>query len=379
MQRVLTGIDNIDTLENLISGKKVALLTNPTGVNAQLISTIDILKDYGLCLLFAPEHGVRGDKQAGDKVETFTDEKTGICVYSLYGQTKSVPAELNDRYDILIYDIQDVGSRYYTYVSSLLNCIKSCAENKKTLIILDRPNPINANDVEGHMLQKELISFVGCFEMPQRYGLTIGEFAFMANEVLSIGCDLSVVKMTGYDRNMYFDETGLPMVMPSPNIPTLDTMLLYNGTCLFEGTVMSEGRGTTKPFEIIGAPWLDAEKITDIMNDKKLPGVMFRPIYFTPTFSKHKGELCAGVNIHITDRRKLKPVELGIHMLYEIKKLCPLDKFFLSPPFESDDLFIDKLAGTKALRQDFEPEALLEKWRKESIEFKKMSEKFLLY
>ncbi len=379
---VYTGIDNIGENEALLRGKRLALLTNPNGVTKSLVSTIDVLKDYGLSLLFAPEHGVRGDKQAGDKVLSFTDEQTGIPVISIYGGDREIPSQYNDQYDLLVIDIQDIGSRYYTYISALLDCLKSCVKNKKPVLILDRPNPIGGT-VEGNCLEQDLLSYVGCYPMPQRHGLTIGEFALMVNDKEQLGCELQVAHMKNYKRDLYFDETGLPFVLPSPNMPTLDTAVLYNGTCLFEGTVLSEGRGTTKPFEMIGAPWLKAYDFAKTCNSLQLPGVLFRPVYFTPTFSKHKGELCEGVQVHIIDKKAVKPVELGIRMLYEAKKMFeaknPGEPFFISPPFETDTLFIDKLAGTRELRSEFDPDTLLKRWADEAKTFEQSSKKHHLY
>lgn len=345
------GIDNIEQYDAWLQGKKIALITNPTGINRELKSTIDVLNErYEVTLLFSPEHGVRGDKQAGEHVRTYVDEKTGIEVFSLYGKTRIIPETLNDRYDVLIYDIQDTGSRFYTYISTLLNCLKSCALNQKPFMVLDRPNPIGGHIVEGNYITPELLSFVGCFEMPQRYGLTPGEFVMMANDKLKLGCNLQVVKMSGYERQLFFDEMDLIFVNPSPNIPSVVTEVLYNGTCLFEGTCLSEGRGTTKPFEVIGAPWIRGEELAGRMNKLQLPGVVFRPTYFTPTFSKHQGMMCEGVQIHVTDAKLVQAVEVGVHLLEETKKMTTDRDFFISPPFESDEAFFDKLCGTKEIR-----------------------------
>ncbi|NMA84397.1 MAG: DUF1343 domain-containing protein [Epulopiscium sp.] len=379
--QVLCGIDNVQDCDSILANKRIALITNPTGVNKDLQSTVDVLNQrYDVTLLFSPEHGVRGDKQAGEHVATYKDDKTGIQVYSLYGKTRTIPEELNDQYDVLVYDIQDIGSRYYTYISTLLNCMESCKKNQKSIVVLDRPNPIGGEIVEGNILETPLLSFVGCHEMPQRYGLTTGEFAMMANVERGIHCDLHVVKMKNYKRSMYYDETGLSYINPSPNIPNLDSQVLYNGTCLFEGTSLSEGRGTTKPFEIIGAPWIDGDQLADIMNEKGLPGLRFRSTYFVPTFSKHKDQMCQGVQIHVLDKKQVKAVELGVQLLFETKKMTTDMDFFVSPPFESEDLFIDKLSGTKDIRLGSQrPEELLKKWDQESEKFKQIKEKYHLY
>lgn len=375
------GIDNIEQYDEWLNGKKIALITNPTGINRELRSTIDVLNErYEVTLLFSPEHGVRGDKQAGEHVETYVDEKTGIEVFSLYGQTRMIPDALNERYDVLVYDIQDTGSRFYTYISTLLNCLKSCALNHKPFVVLDRPNPIGGHIVEGNYIKPELLSFVGCFEMPQRYGLTPGEFARMANDQLKLECDLHVVEMSGYERHLFFDEMDLIFVNPSPNIPSMEAEILYNGTCLFEGTCLSEGRGTTKPFEIIGAPWIDGEVLAQRMNELQLPGVLFRPTYFTPTFSKHQGVMCGGVQIHVIDYKVIQAVEVGVRLLEETMNMTIDQPFFISPPFESDEAFFDKLSGTKAIRlgkmsfSDY-----LESCRADSKAFEQEKVKYHLY
>ena len=378
---VYCGIDNVEQYDDFLKGKRLALITNPTGVNRDLKSSIDVLNElYDVTLLFSPEHGVRGDKQAGEHVESYVDEKTGIEVFSLYGSTRDIPPHLNERYDVLIYDIQDTGSRFYTYISTLLNCLKSCGMNQKLFMILDRPNPIGGHIVEGNRLEPELLSFVGCYPMPQRYGLTPGEFAMMANEMLEIGCDLVVAKLSGYQRNMLFNEMNLTFINPSPNIPTLESELLYNGTCYFEGTSLSEGRGTTKPFEIIGAPWIDAEQLAKVMNEKQLPGVKFRATHFTPTFSKHQGVLCQGVQIHIIDEKIVRSVELGLELLKETQKMTVEEDFFISPPFEQDQAFFDKLCGTKAIRLgELEIDSFIKQCEKDSRAFEQQKMKYHLY
>lgn len=378
---VRNGIDNIAKYSELFAGKRVGLITGPTGVNKQLKSTIDIFAEmFNLTTLYAPEHGIRGERQAGATVETYQDERTGLTVYSLYGMNKKPSPEMLANVDILAIDIQDVGIRYYTYLYTMAYLMKSCAENDKALVILDRVNPVNGVRVEGNVLDTAFRSFVGLYPIAVRYGLTIGELACLMNEEFQIGCSLEIVRLEGWQRSYYYDETDLPWVHPSPNIPTLETALLYSGTCLFEGTNISEGRGTVKPFEMIGTPWLNPHLLVERMNQKALAGVLFRPVYFEPTFSKHQGELCKGVQIHITDRNKLSAVEVGIHLLYEIMDMEPSLFQWLPPAQEGDRHFIDYLCGTDEvrLRRD-SASGLVAQWREQSLKFEGIKQKYHLY
>lgn len=328
------GIDRIEEVSYLFEGKRVGLITNPTGVNSILESTIDVLKRYAnLVSLFSPEHGVRGNIQAGETVETYVDEKTGCTVYSLYGKTKRPTKEMLDTIDVLAIDIQDIGSRFYTYIYTISFAMERCKEYGKPVIVFDRPNPIGGETVEGNLLNLEYRSFIGYYSIPQRYGLTIGELAKLFNEEFGIGCDLTVVEMEGWRRSMYWPDTKLHWLLPSPNIPTFISAVVYNATCVFEGTNVSEGRGTTKPFEIIGAPYIDPDRLADEMNAYELKGVRFRPIYFTPTFSKHQGTMCGGVELLITDYRSFETVKTGWTLFYVIRKLYPKD-FSVIPPYK---------------------------------------------
>jgi uncharacterized protein YbbC (DUF1343 family) len=383
MERLMVknGVDVIENYNHFFEGKRLGLVSGPTGINKDFKSTIDILKGrFDLVALYSPEHGIRGDLQAGAAVDTYIDESTGITVYSLYGKNKKPSPEILKDIDVLVLDIQDIGSRYYTFLYTMAYCMESCAENNKTFVVLDRPNVIGGEAVEGNVLNTNFKSFVGMYPITPRYGLTIGEMALLMNKEFSINCNLELVKLEGWKREAYFDDTDLLWINPSPNIPSVNTAVLYNGTCLFEGTNVSEGRGTTRPFEIIGAPWLDAYRLADKMNSKALEGVIFRPVYFEPTFSKHKGELCKGVQVHLTDKRRVKPIELGIHLLYEVMDM-DRENFKWIPPFkEGSHHFIDLLSGTDEVRnRKFEAEVFIEKWRRESNEFKKLKEKYHIY
>jgi uncharacterized protein YbbC (DUF1343 family) len=378
---VKTGVDVVDKYAHLLEGKRLGLVSAPTGVNKNLVSTIDVLNaKLNLTALYSPEHGIRGNLQAGAAVDTYIDESTGIIVYSLYGKNKKPSPEILKDIDVLVIDLQDIGSRYYTFLYTMSYCMESCAENNKTLVVLDRPNVIGGETVEGNILDTNFKSFVGMYPIPPRFGLTIGEMAMLMNKEFNINCNLEVIKMQGWSREAYFDDTDLLWINPSPNIPSVNAAVLYNGTCLFEGTNISEGRGTTRPFEMIGAPWLDAYKLADIMNKKGFEGVMFRPVYFEPTFSKHKRELCKGVQVHVTDKRKVKAVEVGINLLYEVMDMDK-ERFEWLPPFkEGSHYFIDLLSGTDEVRnRRFEADGFIEKWRKQSKDFIKIKEQYHLY
>lgn len=349
--RVNNGIDNIDEYTHIFQGKRIGLITGPTGVNKKLVSTIDILHGkYNLVALFSPEHGVRGDIQAGVKVDDYIDPATGIPVYSLYGDKKKITSEMLSKIDLLVFDIQDVGSRFYTFLYTLTLAMESCKENRKPIVVLDRINPLGGDMIQGNLLEKGFESFVGKYSIPARYGLTIGEFAKYINSKYKINSDLTVVPCTGWSRDLYYDETDLVWISPSPNIPTIDSAFIYSGTCIFEGTNLSEGRGTTKPFEIIGAPFLNSKRLLEVMNNRNYDGVMFREVYFTPTFSKHAGSLCSGIQIHVTNRNKCNPFRLALDMLLEIKAMHSKE-FEYIPPFKSGGQpFINLISGSDKLK-----------------------------
>ena len=378
-QIVRSGADRRELLLPLFHGKRVGLITNPTGMTKEFVSTIDVLHGLGvLACLFSPEHGVRGEHQAGAKVSFYTDEKTGVPVHSTYGGSLHIPREVLEPLDLLVYDIQDVGARYYTYVYTLSYAMEDCAAAGKPLVILDRVNPVGGG-MEGTILERPFSSFVGRYPVPSRYGLTVGEFARYINATEGIGCDLTVVPLEGWTRDTFYDETDLPWVAPSPNIPTVEAAFAYLCTCLFEGTNLSEGRGTTHPFEWIGAPWLKASELAERFNRKGLPGVKLRECHFTPTFSKYKDTLCHGVQVHITDRRAFKPFETGLRLLWEIRQTH--EEFAFLPPWkEGSPAFIDLLLGTDALRrEDFEPESFLKEQEDKVKAFENAVKPYLLY
>ncbi|WMT40623.1 DUF1343 domain-containing protein [Paenibacillus sp. D2_2] len=377
---IKNGIDHILDHSHLFKGKRIGLITTPTGITSEFVSTIQILHDnFHLTALFSPEHGVRGDQAAGAMVETYTDALTGVPVYSLYRQdSKRMTTEMLDQVDIVVYDIQDVGVRYYTFIYTMLYALEDCARAGKEFVVLDRVNPLDGLTVEGNVLKPGYESFVGNYPLCVRYGLTAGEVAIMANEQKGWNARLHVVPCVGWERNMLFPQTGQIWVHPSLGIPRFETALVYGGTCLFEGTNLSEGRGTTLPFEIIGAPFINGERLADEMNGRGLPGVRFRPVYFKPTTSKFEGELCAGVQIYVTDALTYRSVETGTTLMYTVKRNH--EEFAYLPPLKQGSRpFIDLLCGDKLYREEVELTEMLEKFREESRDFAREKQKYHLY
>lgn len=378
---IRNGIDCIMQYAHLFQGKRLGLITAPTGLTHDFVSSIQFLHDnFNLVALFSPEHGVRGDQEAGAFVDTYLDPFTGVPVYSLYRKdSKRLTQEMLDEVDVVVYDIQDVGVRYYTFISTMLNALEDCAKAGKPFVVLDRINPLDGVTVEGNILKPGFQSFVGNYPLSVRYGLTAGEVATMANDQMNWQGKLDVVRCEGWERSMLFPESGQFWVHPSINIPRFETALLYSGTCIFEGTNLSEGRGTTFPFEMIGAPYIHAEQLADEMNRKKLPGVLFRPVYFKPTASKHQGELCGGVQLYITNARALQAVEIGVTLLFTIKELH--ESFaFLPPVKENARPFIDLLCGDKLYREEsVDVAAILTQFREESLEFAQLKSQYHLY
>ena len=378
------AIDNLEAHSSILNGKKIGLITNQTGVTSSFEPTINLLhKNFNLIKLFAPEHGVRGDLQAGIMLEGYTDNATSLPVISLYGANRRPSAENLADVDILAFDIQDVGSRFYTYLYTMAYAMQSCAENNKKFVIFDRPNPLNADTVEGNILNTEYKSFIGLYPIPQRYGLTIGECAKMFNEEFDINCDLEVIPITNYDRKKHM--TNEHWVLPSPNIPTIETCFTFNATCIFEGTNVSEGRGTATPFNTIGAPWINAQELADILNNENLPGVHFRahhftPIKYHPTLSKYPGELCNGVYLHLLDCAAFQPIKTGLTVLYKIREKYE-GHFAFNPPFTNDGRpMIDYNTGDKYIREGkLSLNKVLEIYEQDAMAFKKIKQKYHIY
>ncbi|HEY3424911.1 MAG TPA: DUF1343 domain-containing protein [Negativicutes bacterium] len=377
--QVRLGIDTIDQHLDLFAGKRVGLITNATGMNSSFESSIDVLRARtNLTTLFSPEHGIRGAVTAGDKVESLTDSKTGLPVYSLYGDTKKPTPEMLSDVDVLAFDIQDIGARSYTYIYTMAYAMQAAKETGKTFIVFDRPNPLGGVEVEGGLIKKGFESFVGLYPIPIRHGLTVGELARLFNEQFGIHCNLVVVEMSNWKREMYFDETGLPWVMTSPNIPTPDTALVYPATGIFGSTNVSEGVGTTRPFDFVGAPWLDAEVLARDMNALKLPGVIFRPAYYVPRFGSYAGESCSGVQLHIIDRRAFRPVKTGLSLLYTVQQISG-DQFSYKANGKGIPM-IDLITGDNELRlgRVTLPE-LLDEWDTQAKQFQVMSKAYYIY
>ncbi len=377
---VLSGIDGIQSVDSLLEGKRVGLMTNPSGINHELRSTVDILSERcNLTALFAPEHGIRGDAQAGDKVDNCVDPETGITVYSAYGNNSHFTQEMLDAFDVLVFDIQDVGARFYTYLYSLSYAMEACARTGKRIIVLDRVNLIGGVKCDGILLNKGLESFVGDYELLTQYGLTIGEYAQYVKSYLNLDLDLHIVPLKGWKRSMLLDDTDLPWVMPSPNCQNLDAALCYIGTCIFEGTNCSEGRGTTIPFQAIGAPFINGAELERRMADIETPGIHFRRISFSPTFSKHQGVMCHGVQMHITDRDKCSAFAAGLLLCDQIRKMCGDDFSFIH--WEGDSRYpLDKLLGTDAFRTGkLSAEEIIALSYEQSEQFKRDTAKFRIY
>lgn len=319
---------------DLIRGKRVGLITNPTGMDSKFVSTIDKLAFGGVCeltALFGPEHGIRGDADAGEHVDSSVDEKTSTPVHSLYGRypdgsPRAIPnAETMDTLDVMVYDLQDIGNRSYTYVTTMKNCMKSAAENGKTFVVLDRPNPMGGNFVDGNVLEEEFISTVGWAPVAYLYGLTCGEIALWMKDYLKLdNLDLHVVPMEGWTRDMKWMDTGLPWIPTSTHMPHPETCWHIALTGTFgELHAVNEGVGYTAPFQYIGAPYIKSNEFADELNSRKLPGVFFRPVYYRPYYGTHKTEMCGGVHVIITDYDAVRPVEAGIHVLEALQKLYP--------------------------------------------------------
>ncbi len=350
--KVNSGLDRLAAAGfSGMGGRRVGLLVHPASVNQRLRHALTLMQEAGtvnLQALFGPQHGFLGQTQDNMiEWEGFTDPGSGLVVHSLYGEHRKPTAEMLAPLDVLVIDLQDVGARYYTFIWTMLLCLEACAEMGKQVIVLDRPNPLGGRITEGNVLDPEYRSFVGLAPIPMRHGMTIGELARFFVHWLGLDLDLEVVWMEGWGRDMDFAATGLPWVMPSPNMPTLDTARVYPGGCLLEGTNLSEGRGTTRPFEIFGAPQVDPEVLAGALTDWNLPGCRFRPLYFEPTFHKYAGEVCGGVQVHVTDAEIFESVTTYSAAISAIRNLWPEPFAWKKPPYEyeSEKLPIDILTG----------------------------------
>jgi uncharacterized protein YbbC (DUF1343 family) len=372
-----------------LAGARVGVVCNPASIDGRFRHVIDEISsadNVRLGAIFGPQHGFRSDVQ-DNMIETphGQDAARRVPIYSLYSETREPTAEMLKGLDVLVVDLQDIGARIYTYVYTLANCLRAAKRHGVPVIVCDRPNPIGGEDVEGAMLKPGFESFVGQFPIPMRHGMTMAEIAQLFNAEFGVGGQLEVVKMEGWSRKQYWDETGLPWVMPSPNIPTLDSSIVYPGTVLFEGTMLSEGRGTTRPFELLGAPWINAERFTAGMNELGLPGIYCRSAVFEPTFQKHAKQACGGCQLHVLDRQAFRPVLTGVALIDAFRRANPEKFAWRQPPYEyeHDKMPFDILSGSDQLRRQIEsgmPLAeIAESWRHDEKTFEALRRPYLLY
>jgi len=383
---VLTGLDClISGGAAQLKGKRVGLATHPAAVTRDLTDSVTALLGCGVTLtaLFGPEHGFSGAVADGQQVQDAIYRNTQLPIYSLYGTTQEPTSDMLADVDVLLFDMQDVGVRFYTFISTLFYVLKGAAEADVPVVVLDRPNAINGSVCEGPVLTPGFESFVGVLPIPLRFGLTIGELARYMNETRGFHADLTVIPMDGWQRDMWFDETGLTWVPTSPAIPHVSTAIVYPGTCFLEGTNVSEGRGTALPFEVCGAPWIDGEVLAAHLNALALSGVRFRPTQFVPSASKFAGEVCGSVQIHVIDRAAFRPVTVGLHLLAALKALYPAEFAWLPQSWEGAHPHIDLLAGTdqvwRAINAGVDVTELVQGWADGVAEFEQTSRQYRLY
>ncbi|MEP6788188.1 MAG: DUF1343 domain-containing protein [Acidobacteriota bacterium] len=390
-KRIRLGVERLlNEKVDLLKGQRVGLVCNPASVLPDTFAhdadAFEANDEINVTAYFGPQHGIRGDVQY-NMIETphVRDERTGKMIYSLYSETRVPTEEMVRDIDTFVVDLQDVGCRIYTYTYTMANCMIAAAKFGKRVVVCDRPNPITGVAVEGNVTEKEFTSFVGQFELPTRPGMTIGEMAKMFNDHWNIGCDLEVVEMDGWRREMWGDETGLPWILPSPNIPTVDTCVVFPATVHLEGTELSEGRGTTLPFHLNGAPYMDAQAWAEALNAFGFPGVRFRHAYFEPWFSEFAGQTCAGVQLHVTDRDAFTPVIVGIAMVKTAYEMYPNDFQWRQNAYEYvfDKNPFDVVSGTDKIRKQIEDGTTISEiesdWQNDLSIFKELREQFLRY
>ena len=385
---VSLGSDRLVASDRL-RGQRVGIVCHPASIDAAFCHVIDrVVAAPGatLAALFGPQHGFHSVAQ-DNMIETphARHPRYGVPVYSLYSDTREPTAEMLSDLDLLVIDLQDVGTRVYTYVYTMANCLRAARRHGVPVVVCDRPNPIGGVAVEGPVLTPPHASFVGQFPIPLRHGMTIAELAQLFNQHFGLGADLKIIPMTGWTRSMYYEDTGLPWIMPSPNLPTTEGAVVYPGGVLFEGTNVSEGRGTTRPFELLGAPWVEADALAETLNSLTLPGVVFRPVEFEPTFQKHAGQVCGGCQLHVTDRTQFEPVQAAVTLMQAIRQQNPGAFEWRQPPYEYETVMlpIDILAGTACLREQIDHDVvardIASTWISEVVEFDTTRRKFLLY
>ncbi len=388
--KIVLGIEKLlDEHANMLRSARVGLVCNQASVDHSLTHVADLVgtkQGINLTALFGPQHGIRGEVQ-DNMIETAhsIDRATGVPVYSLYSETREPTEEMLRDVDVIVFDLQDVGCRIYTFVYTLANCMRAARKFGKSVIVCDRPNPITGENVEGNVLEPEFASFVGQFPIATRHAMTVGELARMFVGEFGIACELEVIPMDGWNRSYWFDETDAEWVMPSPNIPTVETAVVFPGTVHLEGTMVSEGRGTTRPFELLGAPYVDGDQLASYLRELDLPGVYFRPCGFRPTFQKHSNTICGGVQIHVLDRESFRPVITGQGIVKAIYELYRQDFEWKEPPYEYvfDKNPFDVIAGSDTIRKQIENHAsidmLQESWQTRLDLFKEQRNRYLLY
>lgn len=401
MSTVETGLVRLVSHDGArLGGQRIGLVTHPAAVLPDLTSSLDALLAAGLRVtaLFGPEHGFSGAVADGEAVANAHHPRTGLPVFSLYGTIREPTADMLADVDVLVYDAQDVGARFYTYISTLYLVLAAAGRHGRAVMVLDRPNPINGLAIEGSLVAPGLESFIGIAPIPVRHGMTTGELARFFNTEYNLGADLTVVGMAGWRRSMWLDDTGLPWVSPSPGMPQLATAIVYPGMCFIEGTALSEGRGTTLPFEVAGAPWLDGDALARTLNRLALPGVRFRPTQFVPSGGihaggihaggKHAGIRCEGVQVHVTDRRVFRPVETGLHVVAACRTPAPDRVQFLDSSWEGQTPHalrphFDLLTGDAAIREGLAAgtpvDDLISGWAAVAAAFEQARRPYLLY
>jgi uncharacterized protein YbbC (DUF1343 family) len=385
---VRPGLEVLLGRPEAVRGLRLGLVAHPASVTHDLVHAARALAEVRgarLVALFGPEHGFAAHAQDLVEVDHAPDGAGGLPVYSLYGETRVPTPRMLEGLDALVVDLQDVGSRYYTYAWTMLHVLEACAREGRRAIVLDRPNPLGGTAVAGNVLEEGYESFVGAHPVAARHGMTMGELALMLREERGLDVDLQVVRMRGWQRGMHFEDSGLPWVLPSPNMPTVDTAFVYPGGCLVEGTNLSEGRGTTRPFELVGAPWLDGDALARDLHEEHLAGVGFRPVAFAPTFQKHEGRLCQGVQVHVRDRRRFDAFWTYLLLIHHARRQDPTRFAWRDPPYEYERVKppIDILAGTDGVRRTLEaglsPRTLARGWEKPLQAFRRRRRRFLLY
>lgn len=383
IERLLS--DKID----LLRGARVGLVCNQASVDHNFRHAADLFHEHPeikLTALFGPQHGIRGDVQ-DNMIETAhaADRKTGLPIFSLYSETREPTEEMLDNVDAIVVDLQDIGTRIYTFMYTMANCMRAAKKFGKKVIACDRPNPIGGTQIEGVVLDPAFASFVGQFPISTRHGMTMCELGRLFNNEFGIGCEFETVTMEGWSRRLWYDETDGPWVLPSPNMPTVDTAAVFPGSVHLEGTQMSEGRGTTRPFELVGAPYIHADEFADALSSLELPGVAFRSCVFLPTFQKHAGKACGGVQIQVTDRAVFEPAIVGIAVVKTAFDLYPDDFRWKDPPYEYeyDRNPFDLIAGTSKVRESFKRgdslHSIRESWQAPLADFVRVRDRFLLY